>query len=108
MRIIWVLVNCHSIKEAEKIGKTTLKARTAACFDVFPRASSFYFWPPKKGKLERAKGATLAIQTLPGYRSRVEKLAKTFHSDTLPFIGTLSIEGVHPRFVAWMRGELEL
>ena len=46
--IIWVLVSTTSQKEAEKIGRAVLKKRLAACFGIYPRLKSFYFWPASR------------------------------------------------------------
>jgi len=106
MKIIWVLVNCNSNKEADKIGKEALQHRIADCFDIFPRLKSAYFWPPKSDKLETAKGVLLILETLPKYFKKLEKLIKKLHSDKLPFIGSIEINNIHPDFVKWMKGEL--
>jgi periplasmic divalent cation tolerance protein len=107
MKIIWILVNCNNNKEADKIGKQALKQRIADCYDIFPRLKSVYFWPPKSGRLETAKGALLVLETLPRYFKKTEKLVKKLHSDRLPFIGSIEINNVHPDFVKWMKGELK-
>jgi len=107
MKIIWILVNCNTIKEARKIGKKALKQRLAPCFDIFKRLETNYFWPPKSGKIESAKGCTLVLETLPKYFKKIEKQIKEQHSDQLPFIGSVEINNVHPDFVKWMKGELK-
>ena len=64
-KIIWVLVNCNSVKKADYIGKALLKKRLASCYDIFLRLKAAYFWPPKSGRIETSKGAVLAVETLP-------------------------------------------
>lgn len=107
MKIIWVLVNCNSVEEADRIGKEALNQRLSSCFDIFPRLKTEYFWPPKKGKTETAAGALLVLETLPKYFKKLEKLIKNLHSDELPFIGSIEINNVHPNFVNWIKGELK-
>jgi len=107
MKIIWVLVNCNTDKEADDIGKQALKQRLIACFDIFPRLKTEYFWPPKSKKTETVKGALLTMETLPKYFKKLEKLIKKSHSDKLPFIGSIDINNVHSDFVNWMNGELQ-
>ncbi|MEK9179260.1 MAG: divalent cation tolerance protein CutA [Patescibacteria group bacterium] len=107
MKAIWILVNCNSSKEAKKIGLKILKARFAACFDIFPRTATMYFWPPKTGKIEQGKGVLLILETLPKYFKPVEKLVKKLHSDKLPFIGSIEINNLHPDFIEWLKGELK-
>ncbi|KKS78584.1 MAG: hypothetical protein UV52_C0034G0001, partial [Parcubacteria group bacterium GW2011_GWD1_42_9] len=59
MSVIWVLVNCNSLAEAKNIGGACLQARLASCFDIFKRELTQYFWPPRSGKTESARGALL-------------------------------------------------
>lgn len=107
MQPIWVLVNCNSDKEAKAIGDKLLKARLGSCYDVFPRKVSRYFWPPKSGKLESAKGALLVVDTFESRYKAVFKFVKKVHSDKLPFIGYVRIHGVEPAYKDWMKGELK-
>ncbi|HCX39157.1 MAG TPA: hypothetical protein DHS36_02715 [Candidatus Veblenbacteria bacterium] len=104
--VIWVLVNCNSLKEAKSIGRACLKARLASCFDIFKRELTQYFWPPRSGKTESARGALLILETLPAQLPRLRRLVKKLHTDKLPFIGSLKIE-VEPAFASWVKAELK-
>jgi len=42
-QIIWILVNCNSLKEAKLIGREILKKRLASCFDIVPRFLAAYY-----------------------------------------------------------------
>jgi len=106
MKIIWVLINCNKVKEADNIGRNVLKQRLAACFDIFSRYKTQYFWPPKSDKIETRRGCVLILETLPKYFRKIEKLVKEMHSDKLPFIGSMEIN-VHRDYVDWMKGELK-
>lgn len=106
MKIIWVLANCNTIKEAEIIGKKALKQRLISCFDIFPRQAAYYFWPPKTGKIEKARGCLLALETLPKYFSKIQILVKKTHSDKLPFIGSIEVKNVSKQYFKWIKEEL--
>lgn len=103
---IWVLVNCNSTKEAEKIGRKILKMRYCSCFDIIPRYLAVYFWPPRSGKIEKAKGAILILETFREKYNLKKKEVKKLHTDKLPFIGFLEIKGLDREYVKWVRGEL--
>lgn len=107
MKIIWVLINCNTVKEADNIGRNILEQRFSACFDIFPRYKTQYFWPPKSKKIETGRGCILIIETLPKYFKKIERSVKKLHSDKLPFIGSIEINNVHPDFVNWIKGELK-
>lgn len=106
-KVIWVLVNCNSAKEAERIGKAILKKRLISCFDIIPRIAAFYYWPPKSGKIEKLKGAILVLETFQEKYRLVEKGTKNLHSDKLPFIGFIDIKGVSRDYINWMKAEIK-
>lgn len=105
--IIWVLVNSNSRAEAEKIGHAVLKDRLAACYGVYAKFGSTYFWPAGSRKLETNPGPLLVLETLPKhYRSIISKVRK-LHSDKVPFIGKLKIDDVNKDFYNWLVGEIK-
>lgn len=106
-KIIWVLVNCNSKKEAKLIGTTILKKRFISCFDIIPRYLAAYYWPPKKGKIKTSRGATLVLETFKDRYNSIEKAVKKLHSDKLPFIGFLEIKGISKDYLRWMKGEIK-
>lgn len=105
-KITWVLVNCNSNKEAEKIGQKVLKERLVSCFDIFPRFKTAYFWPPKSREIKTAKGAILILETLKQKFGIIEKTTRKLHSDKLPFIGVIEIE-VSPDYFDWIKTEIK-
>lgn len=106
-QVIWILVNCNSKKETESIGRIMLKKRLASCFEIVPRHLAAYFWPPKSGKIETSKGATLVLETFKEKYSSVTKEVKKIHSDKLPFIGFIEIKGIAKEYIDWVKGELK-
>lgn len=106
MKIIWVLVSCSNVKEADNIGRGILEERFASCFDIFSRYKTQYFWPPKTNRIETGRGCILILETLPKYFRKIEKLVKEMHGDELPFIASMEIS-VRSDYVNWMKGELK-
>ena len=104
--VIWVLVNCGSVEEATKIGDAVLAARQASCFDIFPRTLARYFWPPRSGKTEEARGALLVLETFDDRFDAVAGTVRQHHGEALPFTGALRIERVSDAYRQWMSGEL--
>ncbi len=105
-QVIWVLVNCNSKKEAEKIGRKILRKRFCSCFDIIPRYLACYFWPPKSGKTESIKGATLILETFKERYNLIKREVKKLHSDKLPFIGFTEIKGLDKEYINWIKGEI--
>jgi len=104
---IWVLANCNSHKEAKEIGNSVLSHRLGSCFDIFPRSLTNYFWPPKGEKIESAKGALLVIETFGSKYHSLHALVVENHSDELPFIGFIPIQGISRGYRGWMKGEIK-
>lgn len=102
--------SCHdklnSLREAERIGVHAFNARLAGCADIMPRTASFYFWPPRKGMIEKGKGCTLVLITVSGYAKKISTLIKKHHSDTMLCIGVMKMSDVDPGYARWLNGEL--
>ena len=107
MKIIWVIVSCNTINEAKKIGQELLNQRLVACFEIIPRLGTWFFWPPKKNKIESTKGCFLVLDTLSKYFAKIEKVVKKLHSDKTPFIGSIELKRVNAKYVKWLKGELK-
>lgn len=107
MKLLWILINCNTRKEAQKIGSKALEERLAVCFDIFSRIETRYFWPPKTGKIEKGKGCLLILETLPAHVKKIEKLVRSIHSDNMPFVGSIEIGNVRPEYIKWMQGEIQ-
>ena len=122
-KVIWVLVGSTSQKEAEKIGRAILNKRLAACFGIYPRLKSLYFWPasrrlgsghsdasrggpPKSNRFEQNTGPLLILETLPKNVKIISSAVKQLHSDKVPFIGSITIDSLNPQFLKWMQGEI--
>lgn len=106
MTIRQIIVSCNSSAEASKIGVALLKARYIACYEVMPRLSSAYYWPPKTKKIVKGKGATLIATTLPRHIPRAKLLIAKKHSDKVPFIGSVEIHDVSQEYYRWLTSEL--
>lgn len=107
MSIIWILVNCNSAREAERIGNAVLQKRYAACYNFLKREKAAYFWPAQSGKIETVRGGyLLVLETLPPYFKKIRLLVEQLHSDKLPFIGSVKINNVNREFYRWVRSEL--
>lgn len=105
-KITWVLVNCNSTREAKKIGSKVLKRRLVACFEIIPRLYAAYFWPPKSGKVEKAKGVILILETIIENYSKIKRTIKTLNSDKLPFVGSIQVN-VSTEYFKWAKNEIK-
>ena len=100
---IVVLSTASSAEEAEKIARSLVEARVAACVNVIPGMRSFYRW---KGVVEDAAEWLLVIKSsrarFEALRAALEKL----HSYEVPEVIALSVIDGAKNYLNWLDGEL--
>lgn len=96
---IVALVTAGSPEEAERIGRTLVDEKLAACVNVIRDIRSFFWW---KGKASDERESLLVIKTrgdvFPALRDRV----KALHSYTVPEIIALPVWDGSPEYLAWV------
>lgn len=105
--MIIVCTYCPDLKEAEKIGKYLLEKRLCACVSIIPGVKSFYFWPPKKGKIESSKEAVLLIKTVEDNYQKIEKEITKIHSYKVPLIFSLKPDKFSKKYFSWLKEEIK-
>ena len=60
-RAVLVYTTWPSIVEAERVGRTIVEQRLAACVNIMPGMISHYWW---EGKIERAEEVVMIVKTL--------------------------------------------
>ena len=101
---IVVLSTCGSAQEAEKIARTLVEKRLAACVNIVPGMRSVYHW---KGAIEDASEWLLLIKSK---RELFEKLCAELaglHSYETPEIVALPIVEGSGSYLNWMEAELQ-
>jgi periplasmic divalent cation tolerance protein len=100
MRFVYATASDEA--EAERIGRTVVAERLAACANVLPGMRSVFWW---QGKLEAGREAVLILKTsesrLPALIARVKEL----HSYDCPCIEALEVKDGNPDFLAWVERE---
>jgi periplasmic divalent cation tolerance protein len=87
--------------EAEKIARTLLTERLAACANLFP-VSSRYWW---KGKIEKAGEYGMLLKTRRLLYRKIERRIKSLHSYTVPGIEAWELKAGSRPFLDWIRKE---
>jgi periplasmic divalent cation tolerance protein len=85
---------------AEKIARTLLDARLAACVNMFPPMVSLYEW---QGRLETGRETAAIIKTRRDLAGQVIETARPLHPYTVPCFLILPVEGGNPDFLDWLR-----
>lgn len=100
--MILIYVTCEDVKEAEKIGRHLLKKRLAGCINIFPEIKSFYWWPPKKGKIETSKESVLIAKTQDKLFEKVKQEIKKLHSYSVPCTFSIKVDKVNKPYLDWL------
>lgn len=99
-----VFVTCSSREEAEKISKTLVKERLAACVNIVSTVKSFFWW---EGRIDEAEEHLLIIKTSV---EKIEKLigrVKELHSYSVPEIISLPILEGNKEYLKWIEDSLK-
>lgn len=100
---IVVLSSCGSAEEAERLARSLVEERLAACVNVIGGAKSFYRW---KGAIESAQEFLLVIKTSRDLFERLRTILETAHSYDLPEVLALPVVAGSPAYLNWLEGEL--
>ena len=99
--MIDIYVTFPNIKEAKKISRLLLENRLAACVNMFP-INSMYWW---QGKIADDKEIAALIKTRKKNFKKIESLVAKHHSYSAPCIIQLPVTLVYKPYKKWLYGE---
>ncbi|MBI1953785.1 MAG: divalent-cation tolerance protein CutA [Candidatus Omnitrophica bacterium] len=99
-----LLTTAGSLREARRLGRAFVNQRAAACVNLIPGIESWYRW---QGKIQRGREVLLLIKTTTAFRRDLHRLIGKLHSYSLPEMIALPITWGEPRYLAWMRKNLD-
>lgn len=94
-----VLTTCPDAAVAERIARTLVEERLAACVNILPPMQSIYRW---KTQVETASEQLLIIKTRRRDYSLVERRIRELHSYELPEVIAVPIAAGLPQYLAWI------
>lgn len=101
---IVVLSTCSSEEEAEKLARSLVAQRVAACVNVIPKVRSYYRW---KGALESTDEYLLVVKSsrdrMPALLASLEKE----HSYEVPEAIALPVVDGAANYLNWLQASLE-
>jgi periplasmic divalent cation tolerance protein len=95
-----VFVTVPDKKTADKIIKTVLEKRLAACVNVVKNLDSFYWW---KGKIEHSKELLLIMKTAAGKFLFLKKHIKAAHPYEVAEIISVEISSGSKEYLDWIK-----
>jgi periplasmic divalent cation tolerance protein len=94
-----------SAEKAESLGKGMVEQRLAACVQVLPPMTSYFFW---EGAIQREQEHLLLIKTAGEKYAEVEAYILANHSYDVPEIVALRAESVSQAYAKWLNDYLFL
>jgi periplasmic divalent cation tolerance protein len=99
-----ILVTASTDGEARKIANGLLNQRKAACVNIIPGVSSFFWW---QGELDSAQESLLIIKTKASLLGEIVALVRELHSYDVPEIIALPIIGGNQEYLDWINAEVK-
>ena len=98
---VTVYVTVADADEAERIAKTLVEERLAACVNYFP-CRSLYRW---QGDIEQAAEHVLVCKTQKSIFRRLQEKVKAMHTYAIPAIVAFDIVSGDSEFLQWISNE---
>lgn len=102
-RYLQVMTTTSGKADAERIARTLLEERLAACVQIAGPVTSLYRW---KGALETAEEWLCFIKTGADQYAALEKAIRKVHPYEVPEIVALPVTAGSRDYLEWLRGEL--
>ncbi|MDO8662190.1 MAG: divalent-cation tolerance protein CutA [Candidatus Omnitrophota bacterium] len=96
---IVILITAKDKPEADKIAKTLIKNKLAACVNIVTGVKSLFRW---QGKIDQAKEALLIVKSRKEKFDKIVKLVKSAHSYAVPEIIALPIVSGFKPYLNWI------
>jgi periplasmic divalent cation tolerance protein len=100
---IVVLSTCGSAEEAERIARSLVEKRLAACVSLIPGVRSIYRW---KGAIEDSQEVLLVIKSSRALLNELRMEIEKMHTNEVPEVIAMQIVDGAEAYLAWMDREL--
>ena len=99
--VAWAETNLGSLKDARRLQRVVLDARLAACANLWPIESA-YWW---EGEVEEAREVRVIFKTDRTRVAALVALVEAEHPYRVPYLAWGQGERVTPAYSAWARRE---
>ena len=99
MSVVSVYAIFASAEEAERIGRTVIEERLAACINILPGVRSIYRW---QGAIESADEVAAILKTGKASAGALIARIAALHSYDVPCIVTWPIDKVLASYAEWI------
>lgn len=102
MAAVIAYITAESVEQAERIGRTLVGERLAACSNILPGMRSIYRW---KGAVETAEETVLIAKTRESLAEALTARVKELHSYEVPCVVIWPVTAGLPDFLRWIDDE---
>jgi periplasmic divalent cation tolerance protein len=96
---ILILITTANKKEAEKIARSLVKERLAACVNIVAKIESIFWW---QDKVSGSRESLLIVKSRRSKLNNIIKRVKSLHSYQLPEIVALPIVAGERKYLKWL------
>ena len=93
-------ITTASAEEGERIARSLLEERLAACVNIVPAVRSFFWW---EGKVQAEAEVLLVVKTQAALFEALAARVRSLHSYTVPEIIALPVTAGNPAYLGWVR-----
>lgn len=98
-----VLTTCPTPESAERIARSVVEARLAACVNVIPGLRSYYVW---QGQMEIGDEVLLVIKSRVELFDALQSMITSQHPYELPEVLAVPISTGFPPYLAWLSANM--
>ena len=98
-----VYITAANLEEAQKIGKTLVNERLAACVNIFP-IQSIFRW---KEKIDEANEFGMIVKTKSNKIKEIEQRVKELHSYEIPCVVSFRMDEGSDDYLEWIEESVE-
>ena len=94
-----VFITTDGPEEGKRVADRLLEAKVAACVNIVPRVSSWYWW---QGEVESGDESLLVVKTKRALLDELASVVKAAHSYEVPEIIALPIVWGSTSYLEWL------
>jgi periplasmic divalent cation tolerance protein len=102
--VLIVLTNCPDAEIADRIARTLVEQKLAACVNRMPAVDSVYRW---QGAVERAVEVPLLIKSTRERLPEVQEAIRALHPYEVPEIVAIPVVAGLPAYLRWVVDETQ-
>jgi periplasmic divalent cation tolerance protein len=102
--VLIVLTNCPDAEVADRLARTLVEQRLAACVNRLPAVDSVYRW---QGAVERAVEVPLLIKSTRERLPEIQEVIRALHPYEVPEIVAIPVVAGLPAYLRWVVDETQ-